>query len=729
MYTSRPQPAFNRQNIPVVLATDENYLPYAAVTINSLVSNAKRGNLDVLILHAGISESARAGFLKGVRKGEHVSVRFVDIGDEVKETVAKSFVQTNYISVTTLFRFFIPRVLDAYERVLYLDVDLIVCQDVSELYAADLAGCLFGAVRDYGIANYVRSRPKHREFAGKYGFSEWDVYVNAGVLLMDLVAFRSADLLDRLLPIAVEAAEFCRDQDALNFICKGRIRYLDPKWNVLTLPASYEEQLKAAGGQAGIVHFVSGKKPWKYPSNLCAHLWWSYVDDRDFAVAQWRRVFGVEGDAVACGEGTALTVVVQIYNVERYLFEALASLLVQPLRNIEVVCVDDCSTDCSRAIVQTLQKLDSRVKLLSQYRRGPGVARNAALDVATGEYIYFLDADDRVAPGDALLQACKQAKRDRLDMLLAASSTIAEDGKVLRTNVRLDYGVVPQEPVFSPDDLGAALFLCTPLGPCGKLFRRTFLEENELRFPALKRAEDLPMVGLALALSSRIGVLAQPVYERRIGVASSLESTKDETPLIFFEAEQLLRDSLRRRNLWDRFNAAVYSSFVPVLAYNLRAVRRYSSFRAIVAKYRQERRQWLCWERVVLPERFAGQVQLVEDIEKDMDDDELIALFVKVREAAGRNAPDDAGKTAAQREACARPEKQIASLKRRLSRCQREISELHKSQAYRVGMVVTWPARKAWGGIKCLRENGIKYTAKHFVGKLARALGVRTVKW
>lgn len=275
------KPAFAERNIPVALATDANYLPYVAVTINSLVANTKSGNLDVLVFHAGIGESSREDFLKGVRKDERVSVRFVDIGDEVKETAAGRFVQKTHLSVTTLFRLFMPRVLAAYERILYLDVDLIVCQDISELYDADLAGCLFGAVRDYGMADYVRRKPDLREFAGKYGFSEWDGYFNAGVMLMDLAALRSADLLDRLLPVAVEAAKFCCDQDALNYICKGRIRYLDPKWNVQALPASYEEQLKAAGGHAGIIHFVGGKKPWKYPSQLCAHLWWRYVDERD----------------------------------------------------------------------------------------------------------------------------------------------------------------------------------------------------------------------------------------------------------------------------------------------------------------------------------------------------------------------------------------------------------------------------------------------------------------
>lgn len=425
-----------------------------------------------------------------------------------------------------------------------------------------------------------------------------------------------------------------------------------------------------------------------------------------------------------------VSIIIPVYNAEAYLQQCLDSVMNQPLSDLEVICVDDGSTDCSRAIVQTLQKLDSRVKLLSQHRQGPGVARNAALDVAAGEYIYFLDADDRIAPGDALLRACEQARRGRLDILLAAASTISADGKILQAVARLNCKLLPDEQVFAPDALGANLFLCTPMGPCGKLYRRAFLEENKLRFPALNRSEDFPMVGLALALSSRLGVLAQPVYERRIGVASSLESTKDETPLVFFDAEQLLRDALQRRNLWNRFKVAVYSAFVSNLAYNLRAVRRYSSFKAIIAKYRREREQWICREDVSLPESSASDWQLVQDIAKDMDEDDQIALFVRLKVAAVQKESKLVNAAAARRHG-ARPRQadQISSLKRKLARCQKEISGLHKSQAYRVGMVVTWPARKAWGCVKCLRENGIKYTAKHFVGKLARAFGFRTVKW
>lgn len=429
---------------------------------------------------------------------------------------------------------------------------------------------------------------------------------------------------------------------------------------------------------------------------------------------------------VVLSEHPAVSIIIPVYNGERYLNECLASVFSGTERmDVEVICVDDGSSDDSLELLQDWAKVAPNLRIIRQMNKGPGVARNVGMDVAKGEYICFLDSDDRLSPGDVLLRAYEQAKQGCLDILIAASSTIAEDGQILQTNDYLKRELISQEPVFAPDAFGAALFLCTPMTPWGKLYCRAFLDENKLRFPALKRSEDFPMVELALALSSRIGVFAQPVLEHRIGVASSLESTKDETPFVFFEAEQLLRDSLRERNLWSRFKTAVYTAFVPRLAYNLRNMRNYSNFRAIIAKYRQEQKQWISWEQVALPERFANNQQLVKDIEADMDDDEQIALFVKVREAAAKNAPDDAGKAAAQREACARLEKQITSLKRRLARCQREILELHRSKAYRVGMFITWPARKAWGGVKCLRENGLKYTVKHAVGKVLRTFGLK----
>ena len=621
------RPAFAERNIPVAVSTDEKYLPYVKVLINSIVASTKSGNLDMLIINDGLTLKREKEFLKDFKGQDGVSIRFLNIGKFVKSTVLSEFEQKRYLSVAACYRLFLPELLVAYDKIIYLDVDTTVCRDLGELYAIDLGDNLFGAATD--VVNSSRNL-EYAEWARGHGFVEWDNYVNTGVLLLNLDAFRKAKLLNKLLPIAVEASKWFCDQDALNFVCKGRIASLDNLWNVQVGNYCLKQQMELTKDKAYIYHFTGDNKPWNNPEHKFAYFWWKHSGAN--GVSLWRNCLGQDEpsqiDAIP-----QISVIVPVFNAEKYLWECLMSVLKAPgSSHIEVICIDDGSTDGSLTILETLQKLDPRVKLIRQSHQGAGVARNAGLDVATGEYIVFLDADDRMATGDVLLRAYEQAKRDRLDMLLAASSIIAEDGRTLQTFAGLNCDLIPKEPVFAPDALGAALFLVASPGPHGKLYRRAFLEANQLRFPPLKRSEDFPLVQLAITLSSRIGVLAQPLFEYRIGVATSLESTKDETPLIFFEAEQVFRDSLRKRKLWSRFRAALYTGFVPKLAYNLGRVQRYSSHMAIIAKYREKRQQWIRWQDVAMPERFANAVQLVKAVEVDMAEEDHIALFVKFRE-------------------------------------------------------------------------------------------------
>lgn len=277
-----------------------------------------------------------------------------------------------------------------------------------------------------------------------------------------------------------------------------------------------------------------------------------------------------------------MSVIIPVYNSARYLSEALASVLMQKdIPEIEVVCIDDGSTDDSAEILEFWGKRDPRLHVIRQKNQGAGVARNVGLDVAKGEYIFFLDADDRLSSGTALRQAYEQAKADDLDVLLAAGSDMSVDGDVESRNIYLKKGLVPGERVFPPETLGVNLYLIVPMWPGAKLFRRSFLADRKLRFPALKRSEDFPMVQLALSLARRLGVVVQSLCDHRVGVATSLESTKDETPLIFAEAERLFASSLSAHGLAERFGAAAKVASVARMAYNLRQVCRFSSFAAI----------------------------------------------------------------------------------------------------------------------------------------------------
>ena len=99
-----------------------------------------------------------------------------------------------------------------------------------------------------------------------------------------------------------------------------------------------------------------------------------------------------------------ISVIIPVYNAEKYLRECLDSVIEQTLQEIEIICVDDGSTDNSLAILKEYTQKDERLKIIEQANRGAGAARNLGMAVALGEYLAFLDADDLYYP-QALAQA------------------------------------------------------------------------------------------------------------------------------------------------------------------------------------------------------------------------------------------------------------------------------------------------------------------------------------
>lgn len=92
-----------------------------------------------------------------------------------------------------------------------------------------------------------------------------------------------------------------------------------------------------------------------------------------------------------------VSIVIPVYNVELYLRECLDSVISQTYHNLEIICVNDGSPDNSLSILEEYAAKDSRIRIISQENAGISVARNTGMDVATGEYIYFLDSDDYIA--------------------------------------------------------------------------------------------------------------------------------------------------------------------------------------------------------------------------------------------------------------------------------------------------------------------------------------------
>ena len=110
-----------------------------------------------------------------------------------------------------------------------------------------------------------------------------------------------------------------------------------------------------------------------------------------------------------------MSVIIPVYNAEKYLRGCMDSVLSQTLRELEVICVDDGSTDGSAAILEEYAEKDSRVRVLRQENKGAGAARNLGID-AKGEYVAFVDADDSLCP-DSLEPLYRQAKRTGADVI------------------------------------------------------------------------------------------------------------------------------------------------------------------------------------------------------------------------------------------------------------------------------------------------------------------------
>ena len=201
-----------------------------------------------------------------------------------------------------------------------------------------------------------------------------------------------------------------------------------------------------------------------------------------------------------------VSVIVPVYNQLRYLATCLDSVLSQSLREIEVVCVDDGSTDGSGKLLDEYAARDSRVKVIHQANAGPGPARNAGMAVAQGEFIAFMDADDRYPALDTLERMYAEAR--------AAGVEVCGGGVVL-------CGPSGRETSFSGRYAGNAFAETKTMdyadyqydfGFQRFIYSRRLVESAGLLFPSLRYFEDPPFFVRALSAAGRFRALSLPTY-------------------------------------------------------------------------------------------------------------------------------------------------------------------------------------------------------------------------
>lgn len=268
------------ERIPIVFAVNDNYVPYLGVALHSLIKYASAHlQYDIHILFTDINQHHRQRLQSMER--ENIHILFVDVSEQMN----KNCIYTKHFSKETAYRLVVEQLFSEYEKILYLDCDIVINRDVALLYQEDIGSAIIGACRGYIMADIV----PHITKEVKVPVAD---YFNAGILLINARLFKKYHIGTKGLEMLTKKQYECPDQDVLNILCHGKVKYLDRKWNVewqyLTgdgiemfvdeTRKDYKEDLK----EPYIVHYTSLIKPWKYPEYRLAEYFWRYARESIF---------------------------------------------------------------------------------------------------------------------------------------------------------------------------------------------------------------------------------------------------------------------------------------------------------------------------------------------------------------------------------------------------------------------------------------------------------------
>jgi len=283
-----------------------------------------------------------------------------------------------------------------------------------------------------------------------------------------------------------------------------------------------------------------------------------------------------------------VSVVIPVYNAEPFLEECLNSLISQTLNDIEIICVDDGSTDNSFAILSTYSVKDSRIKVLKQENSGAGTARNNGMATAGGDYIIFLDADDYF-DRQMLELTYEKALRDNADIVLFDIYTLDNVTKEVRSpELFLNHAYIPEQEIFNWRDIPNYIFNISSITVWNKLFRRDFINTHNIKFQQIKNNDANYFASIALIKAERISILDKRLMYFRQNNPSSQTQNTAANPLNSFVAWKAVKDKLVEEGLYEKVKRSFVNRITGHLLDRLSLMNNGSAFELLYNKLRNE---------------------------------------------------------------------------------------------------------------------------------------------
>lgn len=259
--------------VPIFFAIDDGYIPFFAVALQSLVDNSSKENIyEIKVLYTKISEENKKAIKKYER--DNIKIEFVDLNGYIEKFMDQLYTR-DYYSKSTYFRLFIPELYPEYDKVLYLDADIVILSDIADLYNTDMGDNLVAATTDEAVQNVK----VFQEYVEKVvGVADSKNYFNAGILLMNLDELRKFKFQEKFLYLLKTVKySVAQDQDYLNRLCKGRVKIVDGSWDKMPIGGRILRK-----DELNLIHYNLVSKPWYFDGIAYEEYFWEYAEKTEF---------------------------------------------------------------------------------------------------------------------------------------------------------------------------------------------------------------------------------------------------------------------------------------------------------------------------------------------------------------------------------------------------------------------------------------------------------------
>lgn len=258
--------------IPIFFTIDNSYAPYLNIALKSIIENAsKEYDYKIIVLHEELDDFHKERISS--LANNNFTIEFKEMGEELENITdrAENRLRCDYFTLTIYYRLFIADMFPEYDKGIYIDSDIVVLGDISELYNKDLGNNLIGACPDHSVVD-IPQLAKYMEKA--IGISRYK-YINSGVLLMNLKKLREIKFSKQFLTLLNKYHFDCiaPDQDYINAMCYGEILYLEECWDAM--PQEGKKPLE----NPKLIHYNLFEKPWHYDNVSYEEYFWKYAKE------------------------------------------------------------------------------------------------------------------------------------------------------------------------------------------------------------------------------------------------------------------------------------------------------------------------------------------------------------------------------------------------------------------------------------------------------------------